>query len=729
MNNKNEVWVNVKEGSNLLGISLQAIKKNCKAKKYTTKMVSGNGGQQYRILLSSLPQSAQDKYFAEKTAVVLAENTPAIGEKTQQTMADEVADRHRLREQGLRRYNSLPASKKAPAKAKELLIRAYLQYVRESNLGRVAGLYDFCEQLNAGQLSLHNRVLEAVPIKFGVHHLTPATFKNWVYDYEKYGLIALVNNYGSRANQSVIERNEELKQYVLGFILKYPHAKGKKIKSGLEAEKPQINIVSDKSINRYIKEWKKQNAQIWTYITHPDKWKNIYMSAMGSHFEAVTTLNGLWEMDSTPGDWLLKDGRHSVIGCIDMYSRRLTYYVSKTSSADAVCRCFRKAVIAWGLPERVRTDNGKDYVSNRFMDTLSALETPQDLCVPFASEEKGTVERQFRTMLHGVLELLPGFIGHNVAQAQQIRSMSSFSERIMTKGEVVEVEMTAAELQAILDRWANVMYAQDVHSGLKGKTPAQMAALYSGTVKRIDNIRSLDMLLSEPAGTRTVNKSGIRFNNYDYIGQELADHIGKQVHLYYDERDIGNLIVYCESEFICIAQAAELSNISRQEVAAATKKAQKRKQNEQAKELKSFRKEVSNNIPEVVMRHREEQAENVVMFPRPADDYSTSALEQAAIAERTLNGLADEQPAPVDVKPALPVKAKVIELLKIVPEVNILAMNDQQKYRYWQGLDGQIKEGDGLSDKEMNFYERFPKTDTYRLIRDVQQDLAEQAKK
>jgi len=163
MNNKNEVWLKIDEARQFLDIKVRAIRDNCKAQKYTTKMVSGNGGQQYRILLSSLPQSAQDKYFAEKTAVVLAENTPAIGEKTQQTMANEVAERHRLREQGLRRYNSLPASKKAPAKAKELLIRAYLQHVRESNLGRVAGLYDFCEQLNAAELSLGSQQIIDYP--------------------------------------------------------------------------------------------------------------------------------------------------------------------------------------------------------------------------------------------------------------------------------------------------------------------------------------------------------------------------------------------------------------------------------------------------------------------------------------------------------------------------------------------------------------------------------------
>jgi len=726
MNKENEIWLTVKQAGNFLDVTERAIKKNCKAEKYTTKMVSGNGGQQYRILLSSLPQSAQDRYYAEKTAVVIAENTVDLGADVKAQEAAIVAERHKLRQAGLKRFNQMTKAKQAGAKARELLVHACQQHIRENGLGRVAGLYDFCQQLNDGLLPLQPRVIEAVPVHHGVACLKPATFKTWFYDYEKYGRIALVNDYGKRAGQGIIERNAELKRYVIGFILEHPHAKGLKIKHAIEAQKPELDVVSDKSINRYIKEWKAQNAQIWTYMTYPDKWKNVYMSAQGSHFEDVAGLNSLWEMDSTPGDWLLKDGRHSVIGCIDMYSRRLTFYVSKSSSADAVCRCFRKAALAWGLPDRVRTDNGKDYVSDRFMDVLRDLEIQQDLCIPFASEEKGTIERHLGTMLHGLLELLPGFIGHNVAQAQQIRSMTSFAERIMTVGETVDVELTSDELMVILDKWADFVYAQSKHGGLNGKTPAQVAALYDGSLRRVSDERVMDVLLAEPAGTRTINKKGIRFNNYDYIGSELTDHIGKQASLRYDEQDIGRLIVYVDTVFICIAQAPELSDISRQEVAIVAKKAQKKKQNEQAKELKEFKRDVAKNIPELVMNHRIDNADNVVRLPHKSVEHSTPALEQAAVAEKTLAGVIDEVVATPEV---IQGKAKVIEFLTTKQEVNLLDMNDSQKYRYWQGLDSLLKEGDSLSDKEMNFHTRFQTTDTYRVISELEQDLASKALK
>ncbi len=52
-------WVTVKEAAEMLGISPQAIKKNCKTGRYVTRMVDGNGGTQYRILRQSLSERVQ----------------------------------------------------------------------------------------------------------------------------------------------------------------------------------------------------------------------------------------------------------------------------------------------------------------------------------------------------------------------------------------------------------------------------------------------------------------------------------------------------------------------------------------------------------------------------------------------------------------------------------------------------------------------------------------------
>jgi len=75
------------------------------------------------------------------------------------------------------------------------------------------------------------------------------------------------------------------------------------------------------------------------------------------------------------------------------------------------------------------------------------------------------------------------------------------------------------------------------------------------------------------------------------------------------------------------------------------------------------------------------------------------------------------------------VKAKVIQLITPKQEINLLDMDDAQKYRYWQTLTHELSGGGELDDRELSFYERFPKTDTYRVIDALQKDLAEQTKK
>ncbi len=61
-----EVWLERKEVERLLGVSLRAVKKACKAGRYVTKTATGRGGRRYLIALSSLPPEAQLKYYQEE---------------------------------------------------------------------------------------------------------------------------------------------------------------------------------------------------------------------------------------------------------------------------------------------------------------------------------------------------------------------------------------------------------------------------------------------------------------------------------------------------------------------------------------------------------------------------------------------------------------------------------------------------------------------------------------
>jgi hypothetical protein len=745
-------FLSVNLTATLLGVSLRSIQRDIKTGKYITQQVTGRGGKRYEIALTSLPEEAQAKHKAaqvQQAVTTLNEQAASdeipAADAAQKDHIEQQAQRQKRKEQGLSEFAKLPKAKKDHAKAKERLLMALYGYMRVHGDKKRPAIKGFCESVNQGlhpstgsgrtvdgrtdlgitsveEIELHPVIRAVIPVRFGVQQLGESTLKQWLYAYERDGIIALVDQSSNAGRPMVIEDNEGLKRYVIGFMLKFPLASASKIKAALAAQSPELDLVHERTLDRYMTHWKSDNAQLWTFITHPDKWKSVFMPAYGSHFEGIERLNQLWEMDSTPWDAILVDGRHSVLAVIDLFSRRMVFHVSKTSSAEAVCCVYRKAVLLWGVSEDVRTDNGKDYVSERFTSALVALEVHQQLCIPFASEEKGTIERSIGTALHGLLELLPGFCGHNVTQAQQIRGAKSFAERIAEPKDVIEVSMTAVELQAYLDNWALHVYGNDKHSGLKGRTPNQQAALYNGHVRRISNERALDVLLSETAATPTISKKGIRFQNRDYIASELTEYVGQKAVMKYDEEDLGRMFVYIDGVFICIAECHELTGTSRREVAVVAKKHIKKKLTAQAKELKEFKKDIAVNLPQLVIEHRIEQAENVEFFPRPAKEHSTPALVQAAIADRVHQNL----PVPVEVLSAperAAEKAAVLEFVYAEKEVNVSEMNSAQRWRYWQRLQERQQQGLRLTEQEMSFYNGFQRTDTFKVFSAVDDDV------
>ncbi len=452
-----------------------------------------------------------------------------------------------------------------------------------------------------------------------------------------------------------------------------------------------------KAIERFMVRWKAENAQVWTYMTNPDRWKNVYMPAHGDHFEGITALNQLWELDSTPADWMLTDGRHSVLGVIDLYTRRLKFFVSRTSKATAVCTLLRTAILDWGIPETARTDNGQEYVSNQVDAALRSLEIHQDICIPFASEEKAAIERGIKTMLHGILDLLPGFIGHNVAERKVIEARASFAKRVMTAGEVIEIKMTAAELQEKLDQWCEVYHAAP-HSGLKDRSPLEMVGAWTKPVRRITDERALDALLMPLAGTRRVTKKGVAYDNHDYIAPELTVHTGEEVLLKLDESSLGRLYVYTlEGAFICIAEAPDLTGISRAEAAAAATHHARRFVAAQAEDLRRHKKSIKENIAEAVLTHKLEAARKLSHFPNRSEEYTTPDLDQAALAARALD--APKAAAPTDGE-----RAAMTELERELanPPVAQLPETDRQRYQRWVRVSRRTTQ-EALTDEEHNF--------------------------
>ena len=209
--------------------------------------------------------------------------------------------------------------------------------------------------------------------------------------------------------------------------------------------------------------------------------------------------------------------RYALVGVIDVWSRRVMYQLAPVSSSAAITQLLRRALLRWGVPEKLRLDNGRDYASERVALLAGALAIRIEHCRPFHPEEKPFIERTFRTV-SVAMEMLPGYVGHSVAERQQLRAR----ERARVRAGEAPVDLgpsalSPAEFQGWLDNFSENDYGRRRHASL-GSSPWERANSWKGAVRRIKDERVLDVLY-EPVsrgGMRTVVKRGIQ------VGQPLV---------------------------------------------------------------------------------------------------------------------------------------------------------------------------------------------------------------
>lgn len=97
---------------------------------------------------------------------------------------------------------------------------------------------------------------------------------------------------------------------------------------------------------------------------------------------------------------------------VDAYSRRkLALRVWEgTPSTEETLAALRDALLKFGVPENLYTDNGADLTSGRMMAALSNLGIRSVRSQPYCPQGRGTVERDFGTIKREILPLMPGFV-------------------------------------------------------------------------------------------------------------------------------------------------------------------------------------------------------------------------------------------------------------------------------------------------------------------------------
>jgi putative transposase len=478
-------------------------------------------------------------------------------------------------------------------------------------------------------------------------------------------------------------------------------------------------------------------------LHNPDAFKSR-MRVSGSRAHLVTRVNELWEIDASPADALCQDGRHSIYVCIDVFSRRIITLVSRTARADAVGLLLKKALLAWGVPELIKTDNGSDFVARSTKRLLAALRIETETSAPFSPEQKGVVERAIGTLQRDVMPLLPGFIGHSVADRKAIEARKAFSARLgQDDARAFAVDLSAVDLTGYLDRLVEDRYAHRPHGGIGRATPFQMAASCRHPLRRIDNENALAVLLAPVAGKdgiRQVGKLGIRIDGSHYIAPGIMP--GETVMVRMDPLDLGRAFIFAEDgeTFRTIAICPELAGVDPAAAVAAAQAAQKAFIAERVAPLRREAAKIKRrDMVDAVVRQAARDAGKLTEFPKRSIRHTSPGLDGAAETAAALD-IARGKRAPA-VPPADAATAAMLasmeaesaglqpandpEPVKVRPIRK--AETEHQRYRRAVDLEARIANGEQLTNEEAMWLGGYQLTAGYRGLREMHQEFGEEA--
>jgi len=495
------------------------------------------------------------------------------------------------------------------------------------------------------------KFIEGLPRRFGALKITESSFFRWVAkakEAQERGIPPAYALLDTRGGTRTRKLTKEMEDEIVRMILENPHRKVMRIWEYLKMR--FSDAPSYVTVERFVKRWRERNVLVYEFAKNPDRAVSRYRPAGGRMDEGVTYKNRLWELDATVADVVCSDGKRYILSAaIDVYTRRAVVVLEEKADFTTLGRLFKKAIKKLGVPEEVKTDNGRDYTSNNFDLMCARLRINHVLVPPYSGYYKPFIERFFRTLSHELFEELPGYVGHNVAEREDLVSRKSFKERLEAierwrerykngdefarrfalkkenRGLEVEVPLSREELQSWIDRWCE-RYENRYHSGIK-TTPMKRWQSCPMPARRVSDERILDILTGFSV-VRKVRKKGIQWMGIDYWSEKLWDKVGESVYVLADD-DLGKIYVYdMEMNFVCVAESAEHGGQSRAEYIRATKRFDA-KLRRLAKLIEEIRAEAPRRMQESIAEALETSGEEIGVEFKEVQRPLIEALEES----------------------------------------------------------------------------------------------------
>ena len=376
------------------------------------------------------------------------------------------------------------------------VIASFETFRKGLSLRQASALKVFCDKYNARSLHVDAWVLERVP------RISPRSLERWrsakAAAKDRTPSIGC-DRAAARKGKGVLDvaENGKVRLTILAALADNQHFTAEHIRDLVESEYGKTLTVrsggSERSVplppirtfQHHLKALRNDQAVVLMRVQNPDQFRSTMAPRGSGTLAHVTQANQLWQIDASPVDALCTDGRHAVYVCLDIATRRMILFVSRTPRASAVALMIRKAILAWGVPDLIKTDNGSDFTARDTQRLFASLGVDVELSDPYQPQQKGHVERAIGDFQKDCATMLPGFVGHSVADRKAIEQRKAFADRLGTSDEdAFGVALTGEQLQAEIDRWAATR--EHERHGTLGMTPFQAAQASTRKPKHVE---------------------------------------------------------------------------------------------------------------------------------------------------------------------------------------------------------------------------------------------------
>ena len=251
------------------------------------------------------------------------------------------------------------------------------------------------------------------------------------------------------------------------------------------------------------------------FLTRPRGWRNQTWET--DHVQAPV----LVDVDGTPRrpwiTWFTDCATNTITGIA---------VTPGHPSRESVLAALRSAILRedpygplGGLPETVRVDRGKDFLSHTVTAAFHALGVTVEDLPAYTPHLKGTVEGLNRSVERMFLVALPGYVRQPRPGKRATRPKD-------------ELLLSFEDFTTRLLDWVQWWNTEHTPAPLDGRTPLQA---WQDDPTPLRDIPAADLwtFTLEDAGTRTLTTRGIRFRKRHYVGPWMTGQTGTEVRVRY----------------------------------------------------------------------------------------------------------------------------------------------------------------------------------------------------